>query len=183
MKPTRIAGRFARALFDVAVKEGDPRRVEGELADLVELLASHDLLRKALTNPVIPLDRQRGMLAALGDRLGWSPVFARTIDLLVEREAIGVLPDLLDRYRRRLMDHLGIARAEVTSAVPLPPDRVDAIGAVLAARTGKQVTVETRVDPALIGGVVARVGSTVYDGSVIRQLERLREKMVEGAGV
>jgi F-type H+-transporting ATPase subunit delta len=180
MKQNRIAGRFARALFEVAVKEADPRAIEEQLAGFVDLLATSAVLRRALTNPIIPVDRKRNAVTAIGARLGWSPVLAKLIDMLVERDAVEVLPDVLDRYRKRLMDHLGIVRADVATAVPLPDERVEAIRHALASATGKQVTVVTRVDPALIGGVVAKVGSTVYDGSITRQLERIREKMVGG---
>jgi F-type H+-transporting ATPase subunit delta len=183
MKPTRIAGRFARALFDVAVKEADPQRVERELSDLVELLRANPVLQKALANRIIPADRKRRTLRTIGERAGWAPVLAKALDLLVERDAIAILPDVLERYRQRLMEHLGTVRAEVTSAIPLPADRVDAIRAALAAATGKQVLLEARVDPGLIGGVVAKVGSTVYDGSITRQLERIRDTLVQGAGV
>jgi F-type H+-transporting ATPase subunit delta len=180
MKQSRIAGRYARALFEVAVKEADPRALEDQLAGFVDLLATSDVLRRALTNPITPVDRKRKTVAAIGERLAWSPVLVKMIDMLVERDAVEVLPDVLGRYRQRLMDHLGIVRAEVVTAVPLPAERVEAIRHALTSATGKQVTVVTRVDPALIGGVVAKVGSTVFDGSITRQLERIREKMVGG---
>jgi F-type H+-transporting ATPase subunit delta len=79
------------------------------------------------------------------------------------------------------MDHLGIVHAEVTTAAPLPDGQLKAVQQALSGATGKQVTVTPRVNPAIIGGVVAKVDSTVYDGSVVRQLERIRRKMTESA--
>jgi len=92
-----------------------------------------------------------------------------------------LLPELLASYRDRLLDHKNVVRAEVTSAAPLASDKVKAIESGLAQMTGRTVVLETKVDPAIIGGVIARIGSTVYDGSVTRQLERMREKLVQGA--
>ncbi len=97
---------------------------------------------------------------------------------MAERDHLALLQPMLDAYRRRLMDHLGIVHAEVTTAAALTAERQRAVEQALAAATGKRVTISTRVDPALIGGVVAKVDSTVYDGSVARQLERIKEKIV-----
>jgi F-type H+-transporting ATPase subunit delta len=88
---------------------------------------------------------------------------------------------VLDAYRQRLMEHLKVVRAEVTTAVPLPPDLVEAVRGALERVTSRQVLVAPHVDPAILGGVVTRIGSTVYDGSVKGQLERLRERLTEGA--
>jgi F-type H+-transporting ATPase subunit delta len=79
------------------------------------------------------------------------------------------------------MDHLKIVRAEVVTAIPLPADRISALQVGLARTTGRQVQLETRVDPSIVGGAVARIGSTVYDGSVTRQLERLKETLTSAA--
>jgi F-type H+-transporting ATPase subunit delta len=180
VKPTRIAGRYARALFEVSLREADPRAVEQQLETLVELLDTQPLLRKVLLNPVIPMARKQAVMADIAARLAFAPVLARLVGVLAERGALAIVPDLHKRYRQRLMDHLGIVRAEVTTAVELGDDRRDALCRSLEAVTGKDVTMVARVDPAIIGGVVAKVGSTVYDGSVTRQLERIREKMIEG---
>ena len=89
--------------------------------------------------------------------------------------------DLAAAYRTRLLDRKNIVSAEITTAVPLTPETADRVGRALGQASGKQVLVSTRVDPAIIGGVVARVGSTVYDGSVTTQLARMRQKLVENA--
>ncbi len=83
-------------------------------------------------------------------------------------------------YRDRLMDHLNVVRAEVTTAVDLAPERAQAIERRLEEVTGRTVTLTTKIDPALIGGMVARVGSTVYDGSVTMQLQKMKTRLAEG---
>ena len=110
-----------------------------------------------------------------------SPPVRRLLLLLAERNRLPLLGALLAAYRTRLMDHLKIVRAEITTAVPLPEERLRAIQQGLTDATGQQVTVSMRVDPSLVGGVVARVGSTVYDGSIVRHMDRMRERMLENA--
>jgi F-type H+-transporting ATPase subunit delta len=88
---------------------------------------------------------------------------------------------MLAAYRDRLMDHQGVVRAEVVTAMPLPDDQARALQDRLAGVTGRTVTMSARVDPSLIGGLVARVGSTVYDGSIATQLERMRGRLIESA--
>ena len=88
-----------------------------------------------------------------------------------------LLPDLVAAYRERLLEHKNIVRAEVTTAMPLPDGRAKAIEASLTKAAGRSVVLETKVDPAIVGGMVARVGSTVYDGSVTRQLQKMKERL------
>ena len=110
-------------------------------------------------------------------RGGLSVVIGRLLVLLAERDRLVLLPDLLDEYRRRLLDLQNVVRAEVVTAVPLPEDRVSALEQALTTMTGRTVTMTARVDPAIIGGVVTRIGSVVYDGSVRRQLEKMKETL------
>jgi F-type H+-transporting ATPase subunit delta len=174
------ANRYAKALFEVSLREADPRQVDEELAGVFDVITRHEPLRKALLNPAVPPAAKRNIIAELSERAGISPVLHRILRLLAERDRLVLLPDLVDAYRQRLMDHLQIVRADVTTATPLPEDRLRALQASLAQATGRQVAMTTKIDPAIIGGVVARIGSTVYDGSVVGQLQRIRERMVEG---
>jgi F-type H+-transporting ATPase subunit delta len=174
------ATRYARALLDIALKEkGDLRAIETELADFVALFTQHPTLEKVLLNPAVPVPRKRATIAELTTRAKLTPVLGKLLLLLAERDRLVLLPDLLAAYRERLLDHLNIVRAEVTTAVALPADRAKAVEQSLARVTGRTVMLETRVDPAIIGGVVARVGSTVYDGSVTTQLEKMRQRLTE----
>jgi F-type H+-transporting ATPase subunit delta len=182
MTPRAAALRYARALFDVALKEGDPEAVKRDLAAVTELIQQHEDLHKALSNPALPVPRKRAIVDALLSRAeGLSPIVARLLGLLADRDRLALLPDLLAAYGHRLRQHQQIVQADVTTALPLAEDRTRALQASLATATGKQVTIATRVDPSILGGVVARIGSTVYDGSVKRQLEKLKEKLSETA--
>jgi F-type H+-transporting ATPase subunit delta len=174
------AARYARALLDVVIAEkGNPEQVEQELDRMAGLLGQHAELQHALTNPAVPVAGKRGVVAELARRLAVSPPVAKLLGLLADRDRFGLLPDLLAVYRERLMDYRQIVRAEVTTAMPLPPDRVAQLQQRLADVTGRAVTMSTKVDPAIIGGVVARIGSTVYDGSVATQLETMRQRLLE----
>jgi F-type H+-transporting ATPase subunit delta len=173
--------RYARALLDVAVKEtADVQRIEQELAQFVDLFAQHPTLEKVLLNPAVPVPRKQAVVAELIARLKVSPVVGKLIALLAGRDRLVLLPDLLNAYRERLLDYQKIVRAEVTTAASLPADRAQAIERGLAQLTGRTVTLATKVDPSIIGGVVARVGSTVYDGSVTTQLRKMKQRLVEG---
>ena len=98
--------------------------------------------------------------------------------MLAERGRLHLLPLLLAAYRDRLAAHLGIMRARVTTAAPLDPGRVASITERLKAATGRQVTVETAVDESLVGGMVTRIGGTIFDGSLAHHLDRLRQRFM-----
>src|SRR5205085_9956446 len=114
---------------------------------------------KVLLNPAVPVPRKRAAMAELTKRADLSPILGKLLMLLADRDRLVLLPDLLAAYRERLLDHLHIVRAEVTTAVALPASRAKAVERSLAHVTGREVVLETRIDPAIIGGVVARVGS------------------------
>ncbi|HVV95845.1 MAG TPA: ATP synthase F1 subunit delta [Rhodanobacteraceae bacterium] len=174
------ATRYARALLDVAIKEkADLDRVERELGSIVELLAQHKPLSQALLNPVVPVPRKRAAMDALTSRGQLLPMVAKLLGLLAERDRLVLLPDLLASYRERLLDYRHIVRAEITTTTPLSQEHVKAIETSLARASGRTVTLSANVDPAIIGGVVTRIGSTIYDGSVMRQLEKMRERLQE----
>ncbi len=169
------AARYAKALLDVSRKEGDPQAVERGLAAFVSLTDGHPQLARALVNPAIPAQRKTALVDELLKRSPVQPVLGKLLHLLAGRDRLVLLPDLLEAYRRRLMDLQGVVRAEVTTAVPLPAGAAQAIENALAARTGRTVAMKTRVDPAILGGVVTQMGSVVYDGSVKRRLEKMKD--------
>jgi F-type H+-transporting ATPase subunit delta len=174
------ASRYARALLDVAVQEKvNPEQVEQELAAFVDLFDRYPMLAKVLLNPAVPVPKKRAIVTELVGRARVSTTVGKLLALLAERDRLVLLPDLLASYRDRLLDYRKVVRAEVTAATPVPPDRLKAIERGLAQLTGRTVVLDTRVDAAIIGGVVARIGSTVYDGSVTRQLQRMKERLVE----
>ena len=172
------ANRYARALFEVArAEQADFDRVERELVEFANLVAGNDMLHRALTNPAVPAAKKRAVVDRLVGQAGLLKPVSKLLLLLAERDRLIILPDLVEGYRSRLMDHMNVVRAEVVTAAPLPADRAAALQDSLARATGRKVQLDTRVDEAIVGGAVARLGSTVYDGSITRQLEKMRETL------
>ena len=131
-----------------------------------------------LSNPAIPAPRKRAVIEQLLARGGsLAPSVGRLLTLLADRDRLVLLPDIAAAYQDRLMEHAKVVRAEVITAIGLPADRVAALQQGLGQATGRQVQLETRVDPSIIGGAITRIGSTVYDGSVTRQLQKMKEAL------
>lgn len=180
MTPRAAAGRYARALFDVALRERlDLHAVARDLDAFAAQVNAHPDLKRALSNPAIPPARKRSVVDALLARASLAPVVSRTIALLADRDRLALLDGIRDAFRERLMDHEQVVRAQVTTAIELPADRAAALQQGIARATGRQVQLETRVDPAIMGGAVTRIGSTVYDGSITTQLQRLRRQLAD----
>jgi F-type H+-transporting ATPase subunit delta len=180
--PGAAASRYARALFDVVLKEGDDaalQKAQGELQEFATLFTSEPLAQ-ILGNPAIPVQKKKGLAAALVARAGQvSPPLAKLIGVLAEKDRLTLLPGVARAYAERVMDHLKIVRGEVTTAAPLSPETLRTLEQGLAKATGRQVVLQARVDPSIIGGVVTRLGSTVYDGSVTTQLAKMKQALVE----
>ena len=132
-----------------------------------------------MLHPAVPVQRKRAVMVELVERARLSPILSKLLVLLAERDRLVLLPDLLSAYRERVLDHQQIVRAEVTTASPIGPDQAQAIERGLAKVTCRTVRLGVRTDPSLIGGVVARIGDTIYDGSVTTQLERMKKRLVE----
>jgi F-type H+-transporting ATPase subunit delta len=174
--------RYARALFDVALKEADVQQAGRDLAAFAQLVAGNEMLARVLTNPAIPAAQKHAIVDQLLKRAGTvTPAVAKLLLLLAARDRLVLLPDVAAAYENRLMEHAMVVRAEVVTAIPLPADRVSALQQGLAQATGRKVQLDTRVDPAIIGGAIAKIGSTVYDGSVARQLEKMKDTLVAAA--
>jgi len=174
------AQRYARALLDVAVNErADLDQIERDLRGLVDLFRQNPALEKVLLNPAVPVPRKRAAMAEIVSRGKVVSVAAKLLVLVAERDRLALLPDLASAFSDRLLDYRKVVRAEVTTAAPVSSDRAAAIQQRLAQVTGRTVAIQMKVDPSIIGGVVARVGSTVYDGSVTTQLRKMKEKLVE----
>jgi F-type H+-transporting ATPase subunit delta len=172
--------RYARALFDVALAERqDLDQIDRELAGTSSLVRGNEQLQRALFNPAIPASRKRAVVEHLLSLSPVNPILSRVLLLLADRDRLVLLPDLAEAYRSRLMDHQQIVRARVTTAVALPADRVSALEQGLAEATGRRVDLQVDVDPSIVGGAVTRIGSTVYDGSITTQLEKLKQRLVE----
>ncbi|MGE0460418.1 MAG: F0F1 ATP synthase subunit delta [Vicinamibacterales bacterium] len=172
------AARYARALFDVARAESDITKVQHDLGAVVSAIAEHADLAQVLASRAVPEAARRNIIVAVAATLGVAAPVTKLLGLLAERRRLELLPEIAQVYRERLLAHQNIVQADVTIAAPLSADATKALEASLAAATGKTVSMRVSVDPAQLGGVVARVGSTVYDGSVRTQLKKMRDQLV-----
>lgn len=179
MSTRASAARYAHALFDVATRESSPETAEKELTAFADLLQAHPDLQKVLLNPGVPAANKRALVSQLTGRLQPSAPVGKLLLLLAERDRFELFADLVDVYRERMRQHLRIVQAEVTTAAPLAPEEEATLRQRLSASTGRTVTMTTRVDPSIIGGVITRIGSIVYDGSVATQLAAMRQRLTE----
>jgi F-type H+-transporting ATPase subunit delta len=176
------AGRYARALFDVVIAESPAKLddAQSELQSFADLFSQNDALAAVATNPAIPIGKKAGLAKALVDRGGSvTPAVGKLIVLLGSRDRLMLLPDIARAFESRVMDHQKIIRGTVTTAAPLAPEKLSALQRGLQRATGRTVVLESQVDTSIIGGVVTRLGSTVYDGSVTTQLEKMRQALVD----
>ena len=176
------AGRYARALFDVVLKESPAElgAVETQLVELAELFTGNPALAAVMGNPAVPVAKKVAVATALLERAGTLAVPVGKLTLmLAERDRLMLLPNIVRLYRERLMDHQKVIRGEVTTASALAPEKLRALAQSLERATGRKVVLESRIDPSIVGGVVTRLGSTVYDGSVTTQLEKMKQALIE----
>ena len=174
------ANRYAKALFDVALEEkADLAQVDRDLQAFAQMLeTSPDLALNLSRGSVTDLQRQ-SLMQAVSNAMSLSTPVTKMAVLLGKNGKLDLVPDLAAAYRERLLAHQNIVRAEVTSATALSPEKTRALEESLSKVTGKTVEISVSVDPDLLGGVVARIGSTVYDGSVKTQLTRMRQELVK----
>lgn len=172
------ANRYAKALFDVAVQEqADLRKIDEDLTAVAEMFASNTDVLLIAKRAGLPEEMRQSLIATLADKLGVTPQVKKLLVMLTERRGLELVPDLAEAYRERLLEHMNIVRGDVATAAPLSPETTKALRDRLSEATGKNVELSVRVDPSLIGGVVARIGSTVYDGSVRTQLRKMKEQL------
>ena len=178
MTSRTAATRYARALLDVATKESaDLDAIARELDEFSEFLSAQPALEKILLNPAVPAPRKRAAVEQIAALSQLTPIVSKLVVMLADRDRLALLKDIGSIYQGLLADRQNVVRAELTSAEPLSPDRVAAIERTLASLTGKRVSMTAKVDKDIIGGVVARVGGTVYDASIATQLKKIRERL------
>jgi F-type H+-transporting ATPase subunit delta len=174
------ARRAGRALFEVTHPRGEARPTLDALTSFEALLVEHPPLREALLSPFVPGDRKRAIVDQV-TALEPMPVAARQLlGVLAEQQQFTGLSPLTREFRILVHRQERRVDAVVTTAVPLSEAQVAHLRDVLAQATQQQVSLASRVDPGIIGGAITRVGSVVYDGSLARQLARLKEQIQQG---
>lgn len=176
--PRALARRYARALFDVVSAQGRDAvlALRDELRGVVPLVAGHAELQRALVHPGLAAEAKQRLVRALAERAGASALVVRLVELLSARDRIALLPDVAETYARLANAAHGVVSAEVVSAVALAEAQRTALAEALGGeRAG--VELQTQVDPALVGGLLVRVGGRTYDGSVRTRLVALRRRL------
>jgi F-type H+-transporting ATPase subunit delta len=165
---------YAAALLQVAKAEGSLDTVEDELFRVARTLEANDELRNTLTDPAIPVDRRQAIVEDLLAGKA-SPVTTALVSFVVGAGRGRELPAIIDKLVSEAAEERQEAVAEVRTAIPLTDDQKQRLADALNHATGKRVSVKVVVDPSVLGGLVARVGDTVIDGTVRHRLEQLRE--------
>ncbi len=177
-----VIGTYARAFADVAMtqKNGlDPARLLQELHDIEALFRESDPLRRVMENPAIAGDRKLAVLDAIARRMGAARQVRNFVAVLADHRRLPMFADILKELELELNERQGFAEAQVSSARQLNDSERQTLEAEIAKVTGKKVRARYEQDASLLGGAVVQVGSTIYDGSVKGQLEKIREQLVE----
>jgi F-type H+-transporting ATPase subunit delta len=172
-----LARRYAKAIFDIGSEQGGLDKLGADLRTLANAMKESTELVTTLSNPAIRRADRRKIVDALLQRIGVVSTTRNTIYLLLDGERLGSLPAISRELDRMIEAKAGRVSAEVVSAKPLDPSQLSQITAALEKLSGKKVSVSRREDPDLLGGVVAKVGDVVYDGSLRTQLRNLRDKL------
>jgi len=180
MTHSAVASRYASALADVVTGTAAGLNAETALAELRDFDAafgSSSELRNALTSPAVPPARKRAVVSRIGDQLKLSRITRNFLFVLIDKRRITLLAEIIQGFETVTDERLGFARADVISAGELKEPQRSALNAQLERISGKRIRPRYRVDQSLIGGAVARIGSTVYDGSVRGQLQTLGRRL------
>jgi F-type H+-transporting ATPase subunit delta len=174
-----MAGRYAIALFDLAVEEDKIDEVEAALNRIDDLFKQSPDFGRLVRSPVFSADEQARSLAAIAANTEISGLTANFLQLLAKNRRLFALRDIIAGFRRLLADHRGEVTADVTSAIPLNETQIEELKATLKAKTGKSVTLNLTVDPAIIGGLIVKIGSRMIDSSIRSKLNALKYAMKE----
>ena len=172
-----LARRYAKAIFDIGSQQGGLDKIGQDLRTLAKAMKESPELEQTLSSPAIRRSDRRKVVDAVMQRLGVVSTTRNTVYLLLDGERLGSLPAISREVDRMIEEQAGRVAAEVISAKPLDPSQLSQITAALEKLSGKKVSVSSRQDPDLLGGVVAKVGDTVYDGSLRTQLRNIRDEL------
>lgn len=171
--------RYAKALFMIGVEENRLDALTREVRAVADSVKSSPELATLLSNPVVAQQTRRAVMTDVLGRVGVSASVRNAVMLLTDRRKGGLLPDVANALQGLGDEKSGKVQAEVTSAVPLSEAQYNRLTGVLEKLTGRSIALHRKVDPALIGGVVTRIGDKVYDGSVRTRLEELRQAALQ----
>jgi F-type H+-transporting ATPase subunit delta len=177
MSVQTVARRYSSALADVVLEGGETREVQEELLVWEQMLQSSSNLQEVFRNPTIALDDKRAVLNRLIERAKPTPTTTNFLKVLLQNQRLTELGEINRKFAEILDQRAGTVAAIVTTARTVPETAQQQLHTKLLSLTGKKVRINFTTDPDLIGGLVTRIGSTVYDGSVRNHLQQIKEKM------
>ncbi|MBT0664874.1 F0F1 ATP synthase subunit delta [Geobacter pelophilus] len=180
MSASAIARRYAKALVQLGAESNSVEAFNAELTRISDTLDSNRNLLALLSNPAYGADAKREILREVAAKLAVSPMISNFLLLLLDRNRITCLPQITASYAKLADELSGVVRPMVTSGMALSDQQVAEIKTALEQSTGKKVELTVQVDPALIGGVVTKIGDRVFDGSVKTQLNRIQDILQKG---
>jgi len=179
--PQALANRFAQALADAVLSPGsgaEPAAISAELHSFVTIVGSAPELNHILLSPAVANSRKRAVVGRLGESISLTRLVRNFLYVLIDRRRANLLPEVAAAFDAVIDERMGRVRAEVRSAAPLADAQKQELENTLSQVTGKRVRCDFHVDDSLIGGVIARIGSTVYDGSVRTQLQSMQQLLM-----
>lgn len=177
MRQTILAKRYAKALFAVGKEEDKSSEYSKNLSELAELFTTVPEVKDALTNAMYPQDVRDKVMGHLIEALGADQFLSNFLNLLVQKRRTSIVPDIAEQYQALVDDDQKISRGKVVSASELTGELQAKVQTTLENITGKKVILTTEVDPSIIGGIIAKVGDLVLDGSIRTQLAGLNESI------
>ncbi|MFA7684524.1 MAG: F0F1 ATP synthase subunit delta [Syntrophales bacterium] len=176
-----IAKRYARAFFDIAAEENRYEAYYEELMKFSSIVQESGDLQEFLANPIFDNDDKRAVVKTILEKISLSGIAANFLNLLADKQRIGALPEIMVFYRELMDEALKKVRVQVKTAFPLSVELSGGLAKSLENLTGKQVEMTVEEDPSLLGGIVVKVGDTLYDGSIKSQLNNIRNLLGEEA--
>jgi F-type H+-transporting ATPase subunit delta len=173
------ARRYARAFLDAAIKQRNFTVVLEELETFDKQLQSVHVLREVFLNPAVPEDKRQKVLEEIGKKANMQQLTLNFLRTLIRRDRLKLLKQITVSAEQQFLERQGIVVVEVITARPLDPDEETRLVQSLEKFTGKKVQIENHIDKTLIGGAITRIGTTMYDGSVITQLDQLKAKIAQ----
>ncbi|WP_137389247.1 F0F1 ATP synthase subunit delta [Rhodoligotrophos defluvii] len=174
-----MPGRYATALFELALSEGALDKVGADLDQFAALVADSPDLQRLVRSPVFTPDEQMRAITAVLSAANITGLAANFIALAARNRRLFAIGEMISAYKKLLAAHRGEETAQVTSAEPLTADQIDRIRQALQTAVGRDVQVDTKVEPSILGGLVVKVGSRMIDGSLRTKLQNLRIAMRE----
>ncbi|MFO0743032.1 MAG: ATP synthase F1 subunit delta [Labilithrix sp.] len=178
MIPGVIARRYATALLEIGVESGKLDSLVEEIERVAQAYEGSSELRSALSDPMVPIAAKQGILSDIAARLNVSPTAKNTLAMLLDRRRVQAIVPIAAKLKEMADEKRGIIRAEVLTAMPLPEEYFTQLQHQLERVTGRRIALDRKLDPTLICGVVARVGDTIYDGSLLSRLRQIKDSML-----